>query len=81
MESEQMSLQAWVVQIVSLGLISTIGFLVKNAFTKVERSLEVMQVTLNSLTGDSKGKEAEIRALERRVQVLEDDVRELRKKQ
>lgn len=75
-----MSLQAWVVQIVSLGLISTIGFLVKNAFSKVERSLEVMQVTLNSLTGDSKGKEAEIRALERRVQVLEDDVRELRKK-
>lgn len=75
-----MSLQAWVVQIVSLGLISTIGFLVKNAFSKVERSLEVMQVILNSLTGDSKGKEAEIRALERRVQVLEDDVRELRKK-
>lgn len=80
MEGTEMSLQMWIVQAVSLGIMSTLGFLLKNSFTKIERQLEVIQLSVNALTGDHRAVEVEIRSLNHRVTALEEEVRDLRLK-
>ena len=66
--------------LISLGVIGTIGFLVKNSFIKMESALATIQSQLAALTGDKRAMEVQISSLTQRVDDLEDEVRELRRK-
>lgn len=75
-----MSFSAWAMNLISLGVIGTIGFLVKNSFTKMQTALDIIQSSLANLTGDKRAMEVKIDSLTERVDDLEDEVRELRRK-
>lgn len=75
-----MTFSAWAMNLISLGVIGTIGFLVKNSFIKMESALATIQSQLAALTGDKRAMEVQISSLTQRVDDLEDEVRELRRK-
>lgn len=73
-----MTLQQWIVQAVSIGIIGTLAFLAKNSMKAILDSLSLVNTKLDELSksfgelkGDTRVLEADIRALSKRVDALE----------
>lgn len=70
----------WAMNLISLGVIGTIGFLVKNSFSRMQTALDIIQSSLANLTGDKKAMEVKIDSLEHRVDELEDELKQMRRR-
>ena len=73
------SLTTWAVGAVLTALVATLGFLLRNAFGKVETTLEVVSKKLDDVQATLAKTDGDRRVLEQRVVQLEKELAELKR--
>lgn len=75
----QDSLTTWVVGAVMAGVMAVLGFLVRNAFGKVETGLEGLGKKLDDMSAAFARADGDRRVLEQRVSTMEREISELKR--